>query len=294
DAKAFLHKENVKMEDILVELEYSKRMAEIEKEKAESFRKEAEHFKEEIAKERKKLEKSKQKIMERANEKANDLLRDVQKQTDDMLKEVRQAAREARIVIDEKGLHDTKKKVSEGVEHQQHKLNRAIGAKKTYKKPIKNIEVGEKVMVTTLMQPGVILEVPDNAGNAKVQIGIMPMKVHISNLQRVDEDEAKVPTAKKSRPRATGNSHSVSKTMNIKTEIDVRGLMVDEALPIVDKYLDDVYLAGLKQATIIHGKGTGALRQAITQMLRRHPHIASHRPGVYGEGEMGVTVVEIK
>ena len=294
DAKQFLHKENVKMEDILVELEYSKRMAEIEKEKAETFRKEAEHFKEEITKERKKLEKSKQRIMERANEKAAQLLRDVQKETDEMLKEVRQAAREARVVIDEKGLHDAKKKVSEGVEQRQNKIQRAIGPKHTYKKPIKNIEVGEKVLVTNLMQQGVILEVPDSAGNAKVQIGILPMKVHISNLQRVDEDEAPKAPVKKNRTRATGNSHAVSKTMNIKTEIDVRGLMVDEALPIVDKYLDDAYLAGLKQATIIHGKGTGALRQAITQMLRRHPHIASHRPGVYGEGEMGVTVVEIK
>ena len=71
-------------------------------------------------------------------------------------------------------------------------------------------------------------------------------------------------------------------------------MMVDEANPIVDKYLDDAYLSGLKQVTIIHGKGTGALRAGITQMLRRHPHVASHRPGTFGEGEMGVTVVALK
>ena len=294
DAKQFLHKENVKMEDILVELEYSKRMSEIEKENAENYRKEAERLKDEIQKERKKLEKSKQKIMERANEKANELLKEVQKQADDLLKGVRQAAREAQLVIDEKGLHDAKKQMTEGIDKAQNKLQKAAGHRQASKKVPKNIGVGEKVMVTTLMQQGIILEAPDSSGKVLVQIGILPVKVQLSDLQRVDE-EAQVSTKKaKPKVRTGGVSHHISKTMHIKSDIDVRGLMVDEALQIVDKYLDDAYLAGLKQATIIHGKGTGALRQAITQMLKRHPHIASHRPGLYGEGEMGVTVVEIK
>ena len=294
DAKQFLHKENVKMEDILVELEYSKRMSEIEKEKAEGFRKEAERLKDEIQKERKKLEKSKQKIMERANEKANVLLKEVQKQADDMLKEVRQAARQAQVVIDEKGLHDAKKQLTEGTTKMQGKLQKAVGRKVGHKKVSKNIQPGEKVMVTTLMQPGVILEAPDSSGKVLVQVGILPVKVKLTDLQRMDEEAVSQPV-KKDKPKTnSGVSHRISKTMNIKTDVDVRGLMVDEALPIVDKYLDDAYLSGLKQVTIIHGKGTGALRQAVTQMLKRHPHVASHRPGLYGEGEMGVTVVEIK
>ena len=269
-------------------------MSEIEKEKAEGFRKEAERLKDEIQKERKKLEKSKQKIMERANEKANVLLKEVQKQADDMLKEVRQAARQAQVVIDEKGLHDAKKQLTEGTTKMQGKLQKAVGRKVGHKKVSKNIQPGEKVMVTTLMQPGVILEAPDSSGKVLVQVGILPVKVKLTDLQRIDEEAVSQPV-KKDKPKTnSGVSHRISKTMNIKTDVDVRGLMVDEALPIVDKYLDDAYLSGLKQVTIIHGKGTGALRQAVTQMLKRHPHVASHRPGLYGEGEMGVTVVEIK
>lgn len=89
-------------------------------------------------------------------------------------------------------------------------------------------------------------------------------------------------------------SYHMNKTSTISTQVDVRGMMVDEAWPVVDKYLDDAYLSGLKQVTIIHGKGTGALRSGITQKLKRHPHVQDQRPGLYGEGEMGVTVVTIK
>ena len=294
DAKQFLHKENVKMEDILVELEYSKRMSEIEKEKAENFRKEAERLKDEIQKERKKLEKSKQKIMERANEKANLLLKEVQMQADDMLKEVRQAARQAQVMIDEKGLHESKKQLTEGTAKMQNKLQKAVGHKSGHKKVSKDIQPGEKVMVTTLMQQGVILEKPDSSGKVLVQVGILPVKLKLSDLQRLDEETMGQPIKKEKMKKHSHVSHQMSKTMTIKTEVDVRGLMVDEALPVVDKYLDDAYLSGLKQVTIIHGKGTGALRQAVMQMLKRHPHVASQRPGLYGEGEMGVTVVEIK
>ncbi|MGL4800183.1 MAG: endonuclease MutS2 [Cellulosilyticaceae bacterium] len=294
DAKVFLQKENVKMEDILVELEYSKRMAEIEKEKAESYRKEAERFKEEIKKERQKLEKSKQKIMERANEKAQEVLKQVEQEADAVLKEVRQAARAAKVVIDEKGLHQAKGNMSQKLGKQQQIVGKTLGPKKTFKKVLKNIEAGEKVMVTNLMQQGVVLTPPDASGNAMVQIGILPVKVHITHLQRTQEEEVAAPKTKKRPVSSGGVSHKISKTANIRTDVDVRGLMVDEALPVVDKYLDDAYLAGLKQATIIHGKGTGALRAAISQMLKRHPHIATFRPGTYGEGEMGVTVVEIK
>ena len=127
-------------------------------------------------------------------------------------------------------------------------------------------------------------------------MGIMPMKVNLSDLIRVEENEVKEAPKKKVRGKssASGISYGISKTSTISTEVDVRGMMVDEANPVVDKYLDDAYLSGLKQVTIIHGKGTGALRAGITQMLRRHPHVAAHRPGTFGEGEMGVTVVTIK
>jgi DNA mismatch repair protein MutS2 len=293
-AKDFLQKENVKMEDILVELEYSKKMAEVEKERAQKFREEAEHLKEEIATQRKKIEKSKQKILEKANQKANALLKEVEEETEKVLKEVRQAARKAQVTIDEKSLQEAKENVKNRLNEKQGVINKVVGPKKTFKTPLKNLKAGEEVFLSTLMQQGVVISPEDAGGNVTVRVGILPMKVHISNLERVGETEETEKRVTKPKAKAYGNSHHVAKTAQIRPEIDVRGLMVDEALPIVDKYLDDAYLAGLKQATIIHGKGTGALRQAISGMLKRHPHVVSFRPGKYGEGEMGVTVVEIK
>lgn len=293
DAKVFLQQEDVKMEDILVELEYNRKIAEIEKEKAQSFRLEAERLQTEIKEQRKKLEKSKQKILEKANYKAQELLKKVENETDQILKEVRQAARKAQVTIDEKSLQQAKQNASDVMKNQHKIVGKVVGPKQGYKKVPKNIAVGEEVMVTSLMQQGIVVEAPDNQGNLMVRVGILPIKVHISSLQRAEAKEQPVVTQKKNSitPKV---SHQISKTSHIRPETDVRGLMVDEALPIVDKYLDDAYLAGLKHVTIIHGKGTGALRQAITQMLKRHPHVESHRPGKYGEGEMGVTVVEIK
>ena len=285
------------MEDILVELEYKKRKEEIEKEKAKECKAEAERLREEINLQRKKLEATKQKILDKANLKAKEILKQAEDETEKVLKEVRQAARKAQVTIDEKGLQEVKQNMKETVGKQQNIINKTIGSKTTYKKVPKNIKLGEEVIVTHLMQQGVVIGEADNSGNVMVRVGILPIKVHVSNLQRANKEEEKVSTsqAKKKTPVRTNNvSHQISKTANIKTEVDVRGMLVDEALPVVDKYLDDAYLAGLKQATIIHGKGTGALRAAITNMLKRHPHIASYRPGKYGEGEAGVTVVEIK
>lgn len=296
DAKDFLQKENVKMEDILVDLEQSKRMAEIESERAKAYRTEAERLKEEIQNERKKIDKAKKKILERAETKAKEMLKAAELEADQTLKEVRAAAREAQVMIDERSLQNAKQKMTSTVEGQKKRMSKITGSHKNAPKKLTSVEVGEEVMVASLMQKGIVTKAVDSNGKVEVRMGIMPMKVSLSDLIRVEETEEKAMPKKKvgGKSSASGVSYGISKTATISTEVDVRGMMVDEANPIVDKYLDDAYLSGLKQVTIIHGKGTGALRAGITQMLRRHPHVASHRPGTFGEGEMGVTVVTIK
>ena len=124
-----------------------------------------------------------------------------------------------------------------------------------------------------------------------VQLGIMQMKVHISNLQYAEEPQT---NKNKSKAKTAGVSRNISKSQHITMEIDVRGQLVDEALQNIDKYLDDAHLSGLQTVMIIHGKGTGALRTAVHQMLKRSPVAKSYRLGKYGEGEAGVTVVELK
>ena len=292
DAKVYLEKENVKMEDILVDLEQSKRMAEIESERAKTFRAEAERLKEEIQKERQKLEKAKKKVIERAEIKAKELLKEAEAEADKALKEVRAAAREAQIVIDESGLQTAKQGMNEMLQKQRKRASKVTGPQK--QKALTSVSLGEEVMVLSLMQKGVVTKEADKNGLVEVRMGIMPMKVKLSDLQKVKEDTTSSQT-KVNKTRHKGQvSYNMHKTQTISTEVDVRGLMVDEAWPVVDKYLDDAYLAGLKQVTIIHGKGTGALRTAIMQRLKRHPHVEAQRPGTFGEGDMGVTVVTVK
>ena len=298
EAKVFLQKENVKMEDILVDLEESKKLVEIESIRAKEYRREAEQLREEIKSERQKIEKARKKILERAELKAKEILKDAEKQTDKVLKEVRNAARKAQAVIDEKELQTVKKTMNETVEAQTQRLNKSFGHKKSAAKVLKEIQVGDEVMVTSLMQKGIVIEPKDTSGNVMVRMGIIPMKVHFSNLQPAEaeeQNEKKTKSGKSNKGAVHGTvSYHISKTSTISPEIDVRGMLADEAVQTVDKYLDDAYLSGLKQVTIIHGKGTGALRAAITAMLKKHPHIEAYRPGKYGEGEMGVTVVTVK
>ncbi|OON99869.1 MAG: hypothetical protein ATN35_10475, partial [Epulopiscium sp. Nele67-Bin004] len=288
DAKVFLEKENVKMEDILVELEYSKRTAQIEQQKAEEFRKETETLKEEIKTQRQKLEQSRQKILKRAETKAQELLRNVEIEADQVLKEVRQAARKAQVVIDETSLQTAKENVKNTIGEQSDNLRKKIGNTKK-NKAIKDLKIGEEVKVISYSQQGTVISLPDAKGNLKVQLGILPLTVNITDVERVSS-KAEQPK-KKIKSKAVSR---MSKASSIRPEIDLRGMMVDEAITATDKYLDDAYLSGLSQVTIIHGKGTGALREAITQMLRKHPHVVSSRLGKYGEGENGVTVATIK
>ncbi len=292
DAKVYLEKENVKMEDILVDLEQSKRIAEIESERAQSFRLEAERLKEEIQKERSKIDKAKKKIMERAELKAKELLKEAEEEADRALKEVRAAARKAQVIIDERSLQEAKQGMSETLKKQHKRASKVTG--KSAEKALTSVTLGTEVMVTSLMQKGIVTKEADKNGMVEVRMGIMPMKVKLSDLQSVKEETVTVPSKANKTKQKGQISYNVRKTQSISTEVDVRGLMVDEAWPVVDKYLDDAYLAGLKQVTIIHGKGTGALRTAIMQRLKRHPHVEAQRPGTFGEGEMGVTVVTVK
>ena len=181
--------------------------------------------------------------------------------------------------------------MSDTLKKQHKRASKVTG--KVLAKALTSVVVGEEVMVTSLMQKGVVTKEADKNGMVEVRMGIMPMKVKLSDLQRVQEE--KVEPVKTNKTKQKGQiSYNVRKTQTISTEIDVRGLMVDEAWPVVDKYLDDAYLSGLKQVTVIHGKGTGALRAGIMQRLKKHPHVEAQRPGTFGEGDMGVTVVTIK
>lgn len=149
------------------------------------------------------------------------------------------------------------------------------------------MKVGETVEVLSLNQKGHVLELPDEDGNVLVQVGIMKVNVHVSTLRRAEEiglEKTKTSTKKIIK----------SKSATIKNEIDLRGRTLDEALLELDKYIDDAFIAGIKESYIIHGKGTGVLREGIQSYVKGHRHIKSFRTGKYGEGGDGVTVIEFK
>lgn len=189
--------------------------------------------------------------------------------------------------IEGSSLEEKRQKLKE----KMNALNEKIANKDKPKHKVpKNLKIGDKVYIHTFEQSGVVTALPDNNGNVMVKAGIMKMKVNINHLSLDTEEEMSYNKPKQAKKYA----NNFKKAQTVSPELDLRGMMSLEALERVDKYLDDAYLAGLSPVTIIHGKGTGALRTAVTNHLRNHTHVKSYRLGIYGEGESGVTIVELK
>ncbi len=156
---------------------------------------------------------------------------------------------------------------------------------------IQNIQIGMKVLVKTLNQEGIVISNPNKSGEVQIQIGSMKTNVKPDNLLPIKRDKNEI----KKKYVSTGKiSENKLKSKTATTELNVIGQTVDEAIFVIDKFLDDSSLANLHTVRIVHGKGTGKLRQGIHQYLKKHPHVSSFRLGTFGEGEMGVTVVELK
>ena len=193
-----------------------------------------------------------------------------------------------------KNISDKVQKSRDKLKKHSESLDKALKSsekpRKSYREPPKNLKIGETVKLLDLDQLATIIKTPDAKGMVRVQAGILKMDVHITNLDRVTDNSAKELADKYVKTTKV----YTSKTKNASTEVDVRGQSLEEALMNVEKFLDDCYLAGISPVTIIHGKGTGILRSGITEALRKNKRVKSYRAGRYGEGEMGVTVVELQ
>ncbi len=152
-----------------------------------------------------------------------------------------------------------------------------------------NLSVGQTVLVKPFNLEGIVLTKPNKNNEVFVQFGNTKTNIKLSNIELITGN-----TSKSSNSKAQISGNTFNKAHSVSPEINVIGQTVDEAIFVIDKYLDDCYLAGLHNARIVHGKGTGKLRKGVHDFLRTHPHVKSFRLGTYGEGEMGVTVVEFK
>ena len=192
-------------------------------------------------------------------------------------------------------MNESRRQLKDKLASADSEISKMLAKRRQNHKVPEKIEVGDNVYIVSFDQHGVVLSAPDENKNVMVQMGIMKMQVPMAELvideKAQAENKAQNP---KNNMRSVSRKASAGKSMFVSPEIDCRGQTVDEGIGNIDKYIDDAFLAGLQQVTIIHGKGTGVLREAVQKFLKRHPHVKSFRPGVYGEGEMGVTVVELK
>jgi len=287
NAKNYLTKENIRFEDVLLEIDKERKTAEKERIKAEVHRLEIERLKKELDEQKRKFEAEREKIMRQAKEEARRIVLEAKTEAENIIEELRRIEKEKEKSERNKAIEAIKSKLREKVNELDSSLIETLMPRQGYIKPPENLKPGDSVLIVNLGQKGIVIEPPNNNDEVVVQAGIMKINVHITNLKLIDEQRAEI-------EKIGSGEIGKSKAVNISPEIDLRGLNLDDAIISVDKYLDDASMTGLKTVTIIHGKGTGILRAGIQKHLRTNPHVKSFRPGKFGEGETGVTIVELK
>lgn len=286
DAKKRLSEQDVSFEDLLSDLEASRRT--IEKEQAEiaAYKKEAETLKRQAVQKQEKLEEQRDRIIREANEKANAILREAKEVADETIRNFHKFGKENISAAEmEKERERLRKKIKDTSASASLKTNKP---KKTYKPS--DFKLGESVKVLSMNLTGTIGSLPDARGNITVQMGILRSQVNISDLEIIEEVS---PYAPKRMNRTAKSKIKMSKSLSVSPEINLLGKTVDEAVAELDKYLDDALLSHLNSVRVVHGKGTGALRKGIHEYLRRQKHVKSYRLAEFGEGDAGVTIVEL-
>ena len=284
EAKGQLRQQDEDFEDVIADLESNREKLEREQEEISRYRREIEELKDRLARKEEKLESNRDAILQKAREEAQAILRDAKAYADESIRRFNKMGGSSREMEQER----TKLR-----EHMSG-LEKDMAAKAA-KKPKKelsaaDLRIGDSVKVLSMNLKGTVSTKPDAKGNLFVQMGILRSQVNIRDLEKLADDSSDSYASAKTR---SGSSKlKMSKSYSVSAEINLIGKTVDEALTELDKYLDDAYLAHLPQVRVVHGKGSGILRKAVHQYLRRQKHVASYRLGEYGEGDSGVTVVE--
>ncbi len=284
-AKEQISAEKESFEDVISNLELSRLAIEKEQKEIEAYKKEIKVLKEQLASKKDRLDDSRDKILREANEKARAILQEAKEVADETIRSMTKAGYNT--VGD---LERQRQKVRDQINKKNEKL--AMKSAQAPKKVLteKDIQIGDSIRVISSGFTGTISSLPDKKGNLFVQCGIIRSQVNIKDLQLIQEEPEKKPILQRTN---TGNI-KMSKSFGISPEINLLGDTVDEALAKLDKYLDDAYLAHLGSVRIVHGKGTGALRTAVHQYLKRASYVKTFRLGEHGEGDAGVTIAEFK
>lgn len=294
-AKEHISEEEENFEDLLTNLEDSRRTIEKERSEIQSYKAEIASLKQRLEQKQERLDAQKDNILRQANEEARKILQDAKDVADETIREFQKAGSQTTI----KDLEKARTKIRDKISEKNSRL-KTPETKPTHKilKP-NQLKPGDMVKVVTMGLKGTVSTLPDAKGDLFVQCGIIRSKVNIRDLVLIKEDAMPgIANYKKSfSGSGTGSDSgriSMSKTATLSTEINLLGKTVDEAIAELDKYLDDAYLSHAPSVRIVHGKGTGALRQAVSKHLKRVSYVKSFHLGEYGEGDAGVTIAEFK
>ena len=279
-AKVYLKKEDTDFEAVISDAEKKRLRAEEEMERAEKDRQETERLKNELQAEKDKLEKEKQELKLKAREEARKIVADTKRQMEQLIVEIR-----AIKTIDQRAADRIIQQQRDSLRASEGELTEDLPMLRTGDgKAPKNVFPGQTVKVLSLDKSGTVLSKPNKNGEVSVQLGIIKMNVRLDDIRLASEDN----------DQKAGVKVEYNPANTVGMELDIRGMLVDEAKPVVDKYLYSAFQNGLTEVNIIHGKGTGALRTGIQDYLKHHPRCKSFRNGNYGEGDYGVTVVTLK
>ena len=286
DAKRHITEDKENFEDLLTDLENSRIIIEKERLEIESYKQEIKSLKERLESKQEKIDQSRDRILREANEKAREILQDAKDVADETIRTFQKAGASSSM----KELEKSRQKVRDKISEKNDKLALKNNAP-THKvlKP-NQIKLGDSVKVVSMGLKGTVSSLPDKSGKLFVQCGIIRSQVALSDLVPIEEET--IHTGKMQ--RTSSGKLKMSKSFSVSTEINLLGKTVDEALSELDKYLDDAYLAHLPSVRIVHGKGTGALRSAVQNYLRKNKIVKSYRQGEFGEGDAGVTIAVFK
>ena len=287
EARRRIDTENESFETVIRQLNEDRIGAEKAREDADKYRLESEKLRNRLKEREEKLEKNRDKIINEAKQEAQRILKEAKETADSAIRNINQLKSVEDYAKAEKERERLRKNLKDTA-------SKGGFGEKGPSQPVSPKKIKDGDMVRVMPMGGVTAEVmslPDKDNNISVRIGFMQSRVSVRDVEFAGNSNAQA--SKPKQPAKKSGSYS-PKALTVSHELNLIGMTTDEARPVLEKYLDDAYLAGLKQVTIIHGKGTGVLRTSVQNFLRKNKHVKSFRPGTFGEGEMGVTIVELK
>ncbi|MCI9572789.1 MAG: endonuclease MutS2 [Lachnospiraceae bacterium] len=297
-AREQIGKEDKTFEDVIADLEQSRITIEKEQLEIARHKESIRLLQEQLQQKNDKIDQAKDRILREANEKAREILQEAKEVADETIRDFHKAGAGADIRELEKKRQKVRDKISEKNDHLSvgGSLSLNGGLKAPEKKAIdpKKLKKGDAVKIVSMGLTGTVSTLPDAKGALFVQCGIIRTHTNVKDLIYVQEETVTTPKLQRSGGGDRSGKMKMSKTMSVSTEINLLGKTVDEALALLDKYLDDAYLAHLPSVRVVHGKGTGALRNAVHGHLKRLKYVKEYRLGEYGEGDSGVTIVTFK